>query len=130
MNFGPVVGASLRSGYALPARRPDNGKWQHQPADAPLIEAETLSRQSRPPLLALLGLPCFGVFGVDNSVSIWACGMKTAFPTLTAWSRPSAIQLRIVRGARPNISAISAIGNIRGSVGAADFFGDAMAHSF
>ena len=52
MNFAPVVGASLRSGYALPARRPDNGKWQHQPAEAPLIEAETLSRQSRPPLAA------------------------------------------------------------------------------
>jgi hypothetical protein len=34
MNFAAVVVASLRSGYALPARHHDNGK----PAEAPLIQ--------------------------------------------------------------------------------------------
>ncbi len=50
MTFAAVVGSSLRSGYALPARRPDNGILRNQSAGDPLIEGETLSRQSRPPL--------------------------------------------------------------------------------
>ena len=33
MNFAAVVGASLRSGSALPACRPDNGKPHRQPAE-------------------------------------------------------------------------------------------------
>ena len=55
MNFGAVLGASLRSGYALPPRRTENG-LPHQPAEAPLIKAETVSRRSQPPL-SLVGFP-------------------------------------------------------------------------
>ena len=51
-DFAAVVGASLRSGYALPACHPDNGTPQRQPAEAPLIQRRNLSRQSRPPLVA------------------------------------------------------------------------------
>ena len=36
MNFAAVVGASLRSGSALPACRPDNGKPHRQPAECHL----------------------------------------------------------------------------------------------
>jgi hypothetical protein len=50
MNFAAIVGSSLRSGYALPAKRPDNGLLRNQPAGDPFIEGETLSRPSRPPL--------------------------------------------------------------------------------
>jgi len=55
MNFGAVDGVSLRSGYALPACHPVNGGF-YQSADAPLIKAETVSRQSRPALLICLRL--------------------------------------------------------------------------
>ena len=50
MNFAVVVGASLRSGYALPACHPDNGTPRRQPAEVPLIKRGNLSRQSRPAL--------------------------------------------------------------------------------
>ena len=50
MSFAASVGSSLRSGYALPAQRPDAGTLRNQPAGDPLIEGETLSRPSRPPL--------------------------------------------------------------------------------
>lgn len=50
MNFAAIVGSLLRSGYALPTQRPDNGALQNQLADDPLIESEMLSRLSRPPL--------------------------------------------------------------------------------
>jgi len=50
MNFGAVLGASLRSGCALPPRRTENRGLPHQPAEAPLIKAETVSRRSQPPL--------------------------------------------------------------------------------
>ena len=49
MNFAVVFGASLWSGYALPACHPDNGIPRRQPAEVPLIKRENLSRQSRPP---------------------------------------------------------------------------------
>jgi len=49
MNFGAVLGTSLRSGYALPPRRTENGGLPHQPAEAPLIQTETVSRRSQPP---------------------------------------------------------------------------------
>ena len=45
-----MVGSLLRSGYALPAQRPDHGLLRNQPAGDPLIDGETLSRPSRPPL--------------------------------------------------------------------------------
>jgi hypothetical protein len=50
MNFGAVLGASLRSGDALPVPRPENAGLPRQPAEATLIETETLSRPSQPPL--------------------------------------------------------------------------------
>ena len=65
MNFAAIVGSLLRSGYALPTQRPDNGALQNQLADDPLIESEMLSRLSRPPLLhgagslGLSGARCF-----------------------------------------------------------------------
>src|SRR5271165_3289248 len=52
MNFAAAVGSSLRSGYALPVRRPDSGTLRNQPAGDPLIESGTLYRRSRPPLQA------------------------------------------------------------------------------
>ena len=52
MNFAAVFGASLRSGYALPACHPENGNPQRQPAELPPIKSGKLSRQSRPPLAA------------------------------------------------------------------------------
>jgi hypothetical protein len=55
MNFAALVGSSLRSGYALPTQRPDHGLLRNQPAGDPPIEAETLSRPSRPPLSWLFG---------------------------------------------------------------------------
>ena len=51
MNFAVVFGASLWSGYALPACHPENGTPRRQPAELPLIKRENLSRQSRPPLV-------------------------------------------------------------------------------
>jgi hypothetical protein len=57
----------------------------------------------------------FECFGCANSLSISACGTKTALPTLTTRRRPRWIQLLSVRGARPNISAISAVDSIRGN---------------
>ena len=50
MIFAVVFGASLWSGYALPAGRPENGSPRRQPAGVPLIKGGNLSRQSRPPL--------------------------------------------------------------------------------
>src|SRR5712671_1937353 len=50
MNFAAVFGASLCSGYALPACHPENGNPQRQPAELPPIKSGKLSRQSRPPL--------------------------------------------------------------------------------
>jgi transposase InsO family protein len=44
-----VVWASLRSGYASRGA-PTTAMLQYQPAEAPLIEGETLSRRSQPPL--------------------------------------------------------------------------------
>ena len=52
MNFAVVFGASLWSGYALPACHPENGNPRRQPAEVPLIKRENLSRQSRPPLIS------------------------------------------------------------------------------
>ena len=52
MNSAAVFGASLRSGYALPACRPENGTVRNQPAEDPLIQRRVLSRRSRPPLYA------------------------------------------------------------------------------
>jgi hypothetical protein len=43
MNFAAIVGVSLRSGYALPSRHPNNGIVT-EPAAVPLIEGETLFR--------------------------------------------------------------------------------------
>ena len=51
MIFAAVVGASLRSGYALPARRPTTAIRRNQPAGNPSIGTETLFRQTRPPLI-------------------------------------------------------------------------------
>ncbi len=51
MNFAAVFGASLCSGYALPACHPENGNPQRQPAELPPIKSGKLSRQSRPPLI-------------------------------------------------------------------------------
>ena len=45
-----MVGSLLRSGSVLPAHRPDHGLLRNQPAGDPLIDGETLSRPSRPPL--------------------------------------------------------------------------------
>ena len=42
MNFAVAVGSSLRSGYALPARRPNSNTLRNQPAGDPLIGGETL----------------------------------------------------------------------------------------
>jgi len=50
MNSAAVFGASLWSGYALPACLPENGSPRPQPAEVPLIKGGNLSRQSRPPL--------------------------------------------------------------------------------
>ena len=52
MNFAAVFGASLRSGYALPACHPENASPQRQPAEVPLINRGNLSRQSQPALTA------------------------------------------------------------------------------
>jgi len=54
MNFAAVFGASLCSGYALPACHPENGNPQRQPAELPPIKSGKLSRQSRPPLNDLI----------------------------------------------------------------------------
>ncbi len=54
MNFAAVFGASLCSGYALPACHPENGNPQRQPAELPPIKSGKLSRQSRPPLMYTL----------------------------------------------------------------------------
>ena len=59
MNFAAIVGSLLRSGYALPTQRPDNGALQNQLADDPLIESEMLSRLSRPPLCGVIGAACY-----------------------------------------------------------------------
>ena len=49
MTFAAVFGASLWSGYALPACHPEN-RTQLQTAEAPLIESGNLSRRTQPPL--------------------------------------------------------------------------------
>ena len=49
MNSAGVFGASLWSGYALPACHPENGT-RRQPAELPLIQSGNLSRRSRPAL--------------------------------------------------------------------------------
>ena len=54
--FAAIVGSLLRSGYLrLPAQRPDHGLLRNQPAGDPLIDGETLSRPSRPPLSSIGG---------------------------------------------------------------------------
>src|SRR5271163_2056113 len=50
MNSAGVFGASLWSGYALPACHPENASPQRQPAEVPLINRGNLSRQSQPAL--------------------------------------------------------------------------------
>src|SRR3954471_13456493 len=42
MNFAVAVGSPLRSGYALPARRPNSNTLRNQPAGNPLNEGGTL----------------------------------------------------------------------------------------
>ena len=61
------------------------------------------------------------LFALLSTASTWSWGMKTELPTLTGWKTPRAIQLRIVRGARPKSSATSAIDNILGSSRAVRF---------
>jgi hypothetical protein len=53
-NFAVSVWASLQSGYALRARRPDTGIPSTNPAELPLIDSETVFRQTRPPQLTQL----------------------------------------------------------------------------
>src|SRR6266403_501300 len=54
-NFATGVWASLQSGYALLARRPDTGILSTNPAELPLIDSETVFRQIRPPLYLVRG---------------------------------------------------------------------------
>jgi hypothetical protein len=49
-NFATDFVAALRSGYALPAQRDEIGLLQ--PVENPLIQGESLSKRSRPPLSA------------------------------------------------------------------------------
>ncbi len=49
-NFAAGIWASLQSGYALLAQGPDTGILHTNPAELPLIESETVFRQTRPPL--------------------------------------------------------------------------------
>lgn len=46
------IGASLQSGYALLAQRPDPGIWTINPAELSPIKSETVFKQTRPPLLS------------------------------------------------------------------------------
>ena len=49
-NFAAGVWASLQSGYALLARRPDTRILSTNPAELPLKDSETVFKQTRPPL--------------------------------------------------------------------------------
>ena len=96
MNFAVVFGASLWSGYALPACHPENGNPRRQPAEVPLIKRENLSRQSQPPLSAAgSGTKC----GADASVL-----GRNAGPAFRPPLRPR--QLRSIDGAMPSSVAI------------------------
>ena len=53
----PVSEASLQSGYALLAQGRDTGIPSTIPAELPLIESETVFRQTRPPLYAAPIIP-------------------------------------------------------------------------
>src|ERR1700733_2723628 len=65
-NFAAGVWASLQSGYARLARRPDTGILQTNPVELPLIESETVFRQTQPPLQR----PLSGAMFRPRSVSL------------------------------------------------------------
>jgi hypothetical protein len=49
--FATGILASLQSGYALLAQGQDTGIITINPAEIPLIESETVFKQTRPPLI-------------------------------------------------------------------------------
>jgi hypothetical protein len=78
MNFAAVVGVSLRSGYALPARHPDNGTPEQEPAEKPPIPGGFLSKRTRPALLFLAELAQAVAPGAHGVVLIDKAGWHTA----------------------------------------------------
>ena len=50
----------LQSGYALLAQGPDTGILHTNPAELPLIESETVFRQTRPPQIGYARVSTYG----------------------------------------------------------------------